>query len=125
TAQFSHEAATGDAGPGSLWLGVVEPPARHPTGLPPRAEGAGDARCGDCAWRSNARCRQANVRVDSSWPACERFEAALDCQTCGACCRAAYHSVEVSRRDPVVKAQPQLIVDRGSYLEIRRDGDRC
>ncbi|HEY6177890.1 MAG TPA: YkgJ family cysteine cluster protein, partial [Kofleriaceae bacterium] len=45
--------------------------------------------------------------------------------TCGACCRAAYHSVEVSRRDPVVKAQPALIVDRGRYLEIRRNGDRC
>ena len=63
--------------------------------------------------------------IDPAWPACERFEAALDCQTCGACCRAAYHSVEVSRRDPVVKAQPALIVDRGSYLEIRRNGDRC
>jgi Fe-S-cluster containining protein len=31
----------------------------------------------------------------------------------------------VSRRDPVVKAQPALIVDRGSYLEVRRAGDRC
>ena len=106
----------------SLWHAVVAPPAPHPTGLP-----AGDAAatCGACVWRSGARCRQAAARVDPSWPACERFEAALDCQTCGACCRAAYHSVEVSRRDPVVKAQPAMIVDRGSYLEIRRDGDRC
>jgi len=108
----------------SLWRDVGEPPVPHPTGLPPRTAGD-DARCGDCAWRHNARCRQADARVDAAWPACERFEAALDCQTCGACCRAAYHSVEVSRRDPVVKAQPQLIVDRGSYLEIRRSGDRC
>jgi len=43
----------------------------------------------------------------------------------GACCRAAYHSVEVSRRDPVVKAQPSFVVDRGSYLELARAGDRC
>jgi hypothetical protein len=124
-ARFSREAAAGDAGPRSLWLGVVEPPVPHPTGMPPRAGAVDDARCGACAWRSNARCRQANARVDPSWPACERFEAALDCQTCGACCRAAYHSVEVSRRDPVVKAHPALIVDRGDYLEIRRNGDRC
>ena len=81
--------------------------------------------CGTCVWRSNARCRQADAKIDPAWPACERFEAALDCQTCGACCRAAYHSVEVSRRDPVVKARPELIVDRGSYLEIQRNGDRC
>src|SRR5213078_2377635 len=106
----------------SLWREVVAPPAPHPTGLP-----AGDAAgtCGSCAWRTGARCRQAGAKVDPAWPACERFEAALDCQTCGACCRAAYHSVEVSRRDPVVKKHPQLVVDRGTYLEIARAGDRC
>jgi hypothetical protein len=118
-AQFSRH------DPLALWLGVVEPPPPHPTGLPARAAGATEATCGACVWRSNARCRQANARVDPAWPACERFEPALDCQTCGACCRAAYHSVEVSRRDPVVKAQPSMIVDRGGYLEIRRSGDRC
>jgi Putative zinc- or iron-chelating domain len=109
----------------SLWLGVVAPPAPHPTGLPAGPAGTAGATCGACVWRSNARCRQAGAKVDPAWPACERFEAALDCQTCGACCRAAYHSVEVSRRDPVVKAQPAMIVDRGGYLEIRRAGDRC
>jgi hypothetical protein len=121
-ARFSP--AAGAAGLRSLWLGIAPPPAPHPTGLPPRTAADG-ARCGTCAWRTNTRCRQAGARVDPSWPACERFEAALDCQTCGACCRAAYHSVEVSPRDPVVKAHPSLIVDRGSYLEIRRSGDRC
>jgi hypothetical protein len=108
--------------PRSLWLDVTAPPALHPSGLP---AGAADATCGTCAWRTTTRCRQAGARVDPSWPACERFEAALDCQTCGACCRAAYHSVEVSRRDPAVMAQPAMIVDRGSYLELRRAGDRC
>jgi hypothetical protein len=117
-------AATSD-GLRSLWLGVTTPPAAHPTGLPARAAGATAATCSTCVWRSNARCRQANAKIDPAWPACERFEAALDCQTCGACCRAAYHSVEVSRRDPVVKARPEMIVDRGSYLEIQRAGDRC
>ncbi len=112
----------------SLWSGVSAPRALHPTG-----HFAGDASgtCGDCAWRYDARgairCRQidAGKRIDPTWGACERYEAALDCQTCGACCRAAYHSVEVGRRDPVVKLQPSYIEDRGTYLEIRRKGDRC
>jgi len=133
TAQIAQAAApfaetTHHDGPRPLWLGVVAPPPPHPTGLPARAANTantGAATCGTCAWRHNTRCRQANARVDPAWPACERFEALLDCQTCGACCRAAYHSVEVSRRDPVVKAHPALIVDRGSYLEILRAGDRC
>lgn len=109
-----------------LWREVAPARAPHPSGLP-----AGDAAgtCGTCAWRYEqrgvARCRQADARVDPAWPACERHEAALDCQDCGACCRAAYHSVEVARRDPVVKKQPAFILDRGTYLEIRRDGDRC
>jgi hypothetical protein len=110
----------------SLWSAVEPAPAPHPSGLP---AGAADATCARCAWRHEARgavrCRQANARIDDAWPACERFEAALDCQTCGACCRAAYHSVEVSRRDPVVKKQPSYVVDHTTYLEIRRDGDRC
>jgi hypothetical protein len=119
-AAAAGEFARGDAQ--SLWSGAAEPPAPHPTGL---HAGGASGTCGDCAWRAGHRCRQAEARVDPSWPACERHEAALDCQTCGACCRAAYHSVEVSRRDPVVKAQPGYVVDRGAYLEIRRSGDRC
>ena len=119
-AQIATRFATGDER--SLWRGAGAPPAPHPTGLP---AGEASATCGACAWRTGARCRQAGAKVDPAWPACERFEAALDCQACGACCRAAYHSVEVSRRDPVVKAHPALVVDRGSYLEIRRSGDRC
>lgn len=124
-ARFARpDGPAGPANPRSLWLGVVAPPVPHPTGLP--AGESGGARCGDCAWRTaNNRCRQANAKIDPAWLGCERFEPALDCQTCGACCRAAYHSVEVSRRDPAVKAQPQLIIDRGSYLELRRSGDRC
>ncbi|HEY4182323.1 MAG TPA: YkgJ family cysteine cluster protein [Kofleriaceae bacterium] len=115
----------------ALWNDVAPAPANHPTGLP---LGDASAACGNCAWRyehrGKVRCRQADTldakpTIDDAWSACERFEAALDCQTCGACCRAAYHSVEVQKRDPAVKAQPDYIVDRGTYLEIRRNGDRC
>lgn len=129
TARIATEAARFAAAspgePAPLWLRVTAPPAPHPTGLPAGARGD----CGSCAWRYEARgvarCRQADAKVDPAWPGCERYEAALDCQTCGACCREAYHSVEVSRRDPAVKAQPTYIVDRTTYLEIRREGDRC
>lgn len=121
SARIATEAARFVADPQSLWRLADAPPAKHPTGLPAGASGS----CGTCAWRVDKRCRQAEARVDPSWSACERYEAALDCQTCGACCRAAYHSVEVGRRDPVRKLQPSYIVDRGTYLEIRRDGDRC
>ncbi len=115
----------------SLWTLIDPRPEAHPTGLRPRA--CGGVTCGDCAWHYRGgsgkpvdRCRQVDgARIDASWPACERFEAELDCQTCGACCRAAYHSVTISRRDPVVRAHPALVVDRGDYLEIRRVGDRC
>ena len=112
----------------SLWALAEPARAAHPSGLP-----ATDApgSCDTCAWRyafrGTARCRQAEVRVDLAWPACERYEAAgtLDCQTCGACCREAYQSVEVARRDPCTRAHPELVVDRGTYLEIARRGDRC
>src|SRR5262249_3392417 len=103
TARIAADAARFASDPAVLWAGVTPAAAPHPPGLP---AGSATGTCGDCAWRHNARCRQANAKIDPTWPACERFEAALDCQTCGACCRAAYHSVEVSRRDPVVKKHP-------------------
>ncbi len=112
--------------PSPLWLTVEAPPALHPTGLP---AGSASGTCGTCAWRfdqrGSSRCRQADAKVSARWASCERYEVALDCQTCGACCRAAYHSVEVTPRDPAVKAQPDYIVDRGTYLELKRSGDRC
>ncbi|HEY0252017.1 MAG TPA: YkgJ family cysteine cluster protein [Kofleriaceae bacterium] len=125
SAVIAHAAAA-FAEPETLWHRVEPERAKHPTGLP-----AGDASwtCGDCAWktekRGRLRCRQANAPIDAASPACERFEAALDCQTCGACCREAYHSVEVKRTDPVVKKQPTYVVDRTTYLEVLRSGTRC
>lgn len=124
--------APSDALP-SLWRAAEPAGALHPTGLP-RGQ-APAATCASCAWRvagkAKPRCRQAAQTawggrgIEDHWPACERFEATLDCQTCGACCREAYHSVEVSRRDPFVRKHPELVVDRGTFLEVRREGERC
>lgn len=130
TAEVAAVAAP-HAAPTTLWSALAPRPPAHPTGLPPRA--GDDARCGDCAWRYRGgkgkpvdRCRQADdARVDVAWPACARFEAAFDCQACGACCRAAYHSVTVAKNDPVVTAHPILVVKRERYYELARKGDRC
>jgi hypothetical protein len=128
TRQFAPTAGEADArGLHDLWAVIDEAPAPHPTGLP---AAAGDERrtCGTCVWRHGrtGQCRQADgQRVKSAWPACERWESALDCLECGACCRAAYDCVVVSPRDPVRKKHPALVVVRGPYLEMQREGDRC
>jgi hypothetical protein len=107
----------------------------HPVGLP-----WGDPKqsCGGCAWlyrggRGPAveRCRQTSgevgdgKRTRADFPACARWEAPVDCLTCGACCREAYHSVSVSVRDPVVWKQPGLVVRDGHRFSILRAGPRC
>jgi hypothetical protein len=108
---------------GDSLLGSISPaPPGHPGGLPAGATG----RCGDCAWRDAAGlCLQAAAPVDAGWPGCERFEPPVDCATCGACCREGYDSVTVDADDPVVRRRPELIVERPTYLEVRRAGPRC
>ena len=114
-----------------LTAGALE----HPLGF--RA-GPADQSCASCAWRylggrgkAVLRCRQSadrdgvGRRVGADTPACDRWEAPVDCHTCGACCREAYHSVTVSVRDPVVWRQPDLITRHGHRFEIRREGARC
>ncbi|MEM7247156.1 MAG: YkgJ family cysteine cluster protein [Acidobacteriota bacterium] len=91
------------------------------------------ATCGDCAWhfvggrgRAVDRCRlHDGQRVDPAWPACPAHEGELDCRACAACCREAYDSVEVSRRDPFARAHRDLLEDRMSKLAIPRPGGRC
>jgi len=123
--RVAHGYADGD---GDLLAALDDAPARHPLGflLSSRTK-----TCADCGWRNEGAsprvsCRQAGGRrVDPSWPACERFEPKLDCQRCGACCRAAYHSVTIGPRDPFVRSHPELVEKRDGYVEIRRSGDRC
>ncbi|MBS1214659.1 MAG: hypothetical protein H6R26_3276, partial [Proteobacteria bacterium] len=45
--------------------------------------------------------------------------------SCGACCREAYHSVEISAREPVNRLHPSLVVVEPTRRKLRRDGDRC
>ncbi|HJZ84534.1 MAG TPA: YkgJ family cysteine cluster protein [Polyangia bacterium] len=106
----------------------------HLRALPLHASGfplSGDAErtCGSCVWRTaGGQCRQAaprRLQVAASERACTRWEGALDCRACAACCRHAYDSVTISRRDLVRLRHPGLVVDRGRYRELARAGDRC
>ena len=126
SAQIAAAAHPFATDPAPLWATIDPPRPPHPTGLP---AGESTGTCGTCAWRHDqrgaARCRQANAKIDPAWPACERYEAALDCLTCGACCREAYQAVDVAARDPFVAKQPAYITKRGTQLQVLRDGDRC
>jgi Fe-S-cluster containining protein len=108
---------------------------RHPLGFP---LGPPSETCGSCAWMYLGgrgtpveRCRQSappngdGARVAPALAACARWEPPVDCRTCGACCREAYHSVTISVRDPVVWKEPELVVRQGHRFEIRREGTRC
>jgi hypothetical protein len=119
----------------ALGTGAASVDPRHPVGF---ALGPAAETCGSCAWlyvggrgAPVARCRQSapvngdGARTDGRHRACVRWEPAVDCQTCGACCREAYHSVTVSVRDPVVWKEPQLIERHGHRFEILREGARC
>jgi hypothetical protein len=109
--------------------------AAHPLGF---ALGPAAETCGTCAWAYDGgrgvavtRCRQSapangdGARTARGHRACVHWEAIVDCRTCGACCREAYHSVTVSMRDPVIWQEPDLIVRHGPRFEIRREGSRC
>lgn len=92
-----------------------------------------DLTCGSCAWAFESgkktkqlRCRQAGgAKTRADEPACERFEQPFDCLSCGACCREAYDTVEVSERDPARKLHLDLMIEREGGYDMKRDGSRC
>ena len=106
---------------------IFKPPDRNP--LWPDAPSS-TQRCGDCVWKCrrgggwgcHRHPRQA-LRLD--WPACPAFTAQVDCATCGACCREAYHAVELGPRDPFIRLNPdRVITEEGRKILPRPDG-RC
>jgi len=105
--------------------------AEHPTGaFAVRADES--KRCEQCAWAYTRgfllACRQVDAatvgaqhkNIEAEWPACERFEPALDCQPCGACCREAFQTVQVGAREPIRRTHPAMVVDHGTRQELRR-----
>jgi hypothetical protein len=104
----------------------------HPLGF---AVGPVGERCGGCTWcyatPTGARCRQSGggdpngQRVDADFPACARWEGALDCRDCAACCREGFDSVSLAMRDPLVWRHPELVVRNGPRFTVLRAGNRC
>lgn len=92
-----------------------------------------DATCETCAWRYQGgrgtaveRCRRhRDARLDLDWPACPAYTATLDCAACAACCREAYHVLEVSRRDPFARRHGHLLTMQDARLTLPRPGGNC
>ena len=101
---------------------------RNPLSVEPGPVGA---QCGGCRWRVLGgpgpkvdRClRHGRQRVSVEWPGCAAHTTQLDCLECGACCREAYHAVEVGPRDPFVRIHPERVTTVDGRLNVeRRDG---
>ncbi len=103
----------------SLW-GRTRP--LHASGHPLGDRGT----CGECAWRHGTRCRQApRRRVADALAGCVRFEPALDCEACGACCREAFDRVELGKRERPKPALKALVVIDGFGPHLPRPHGRC
>lgn len=61
--------------------------------------------------------------MDGGWAACPAFiePGRLTCDDCGACCREAFHVVEVSARDPFRRARPDLLEHEDGRLVLKRN----
>lgn len=86
--------------------------------------------CRTCAWSlpegGALFCRVADAHTLGREPACERWEPrTLDCIACGACCREAFHTVVLTRRDVLRKLRPDLITDIDGIPEMPRPEGRC
>jgi Putative zinc- or iron-chelating domain len=112
------------------WTGT---PGVHPLG---GALGTPGRSCAGCAWGYHAhggvlRCRQSagrdgnGHRVRAAFPACARWEPALDCRACAACCRQGFDRVTVGVREAVVWRHPALVVRGGPRFELARVAGRC
>lgn len=115
-----------------LWEATEPQPPLHPAGHAIVAAYYAGHGCHDCAWffvlRGRWRCRHgAPAALPDDAPPCARWEAAeeLECRSCGACCREAYHSVEVSAAEAVNRKHPELVLLRDTHRKLRRTGERC
>ncbi len=113
----------------SLHGRVAPRPPRHPRTRLPLAVGARAAEtCGTCAWRvPSGVCRQSERRQRTlpELPACERWEPALDCLRCGACCREAFGAVTVRAVELVRGPHAALVREESDgFRTMRRMPER-
>ena len=116
----------------SLWAVVKKRPPMHPLGRAAIVDGSSQKSCRECAWaifrRTRMECRHSPGKsLCGSFSACTRYEPRkdLNCESCGACCREAYDTVEIRPRDPVKKIHPELVMQRDHRWVLLREGGRC
>ena len=116
----------------SLWSTVEDPRGRHALGfgMPHLEERAARETCGSCGFAQQQgkrlRCLKAERFATLEMPACQRWEAAPECATCGACCREAFDLIEVAARDPFQRKHKHLLVMRDhGRADLVRPGGRC
>lgn len=137
TATIAALAKAAACGPPSLdlpplWSAVEAASPRHPAGFPLARRGtpAASERCGTCGFlrpeRHGVRCVKAGAPTKRSQPACERWEPALDCSRCGACCREGFDVIEVSPRERFARVHRSLLVAReDGRFDLPRPEGRC
>ena len=102
----------------SLWSTIEGPRGRHALGfgMPHADERAAMRSCGSCGFAQQQgkrlRCLKTERSATPEMPACQRWEPAPECATCGACCREAFDLIEVAARDPFQKKHKHLLVMR-------------
>lgn len=100
---------------------------------PPPIGTSARARCGDCVWHfvggrgaPVSRCRRHNSQpINPNDSVCPAYTTLLDCRECGACCREAFHTVDVSRRDPFARTHAHLLVEQDGRLQLPRPDGNC
>lgn len=114
----------------SLHDTTTEGSARHVAGpaMPAPGSIAADRTCGQCAWYGAARrgrCASTGAALPAASAACERWEPEVACETCGACCREAFHVILLGPKETFVRKHPELVVLRDGQPELPRPDGRC
>ena len=116
----------------SLWDLVDEPPSPHFSGQSWVVDWFSGKTCGNCAWGFSVgkdyACRRNPSQTFSSTSACcAHFEPVeeVSCESCGACCREAFDTVELRRGEMTVLRHPHWVLRQGDRLKLARSGGSC
>ena len=99
----------------------------------PPADAPPGARCAECVWhfvggrgKPVDRCHRHDKQpIDPEATASPAYTRGLDCRTCGACCREAFHTVEVGKREVFAQKHPELLTLIDGRLNLPRGEGSC
>ncbi len=82
-------------------------------------------KCRGCGWLREELCIAQDKPRSANDEACLSWETEVECESCGACCREAYHSVTLTPGDVAQTRHPRLVVLQNNYVEMKRNNGRC